>query len=315
MLKSAEQSTPVTTRNTLTRAQTTINQVVRATSAPTAQTTINQVVRAFIAPTPQVSAGKYSTIEYVAKTGFITPAPPQQKETKDIANTTITDTETGQQMAVQTATQTPQCNTLAPQRHNKNNNINMSRTTTADSSYTLDTSAQYDEDPDDDEIPYIKQTARVNDNIWNSLNETASAILKFLSTTSSAEVVIYTQERVHADIKEAQKSIGDNVCYGEAVFQSLELKSFSNEHYKDNDQALKNGKSSDDLINEAAAPIHNKESSADKLRSYLKNRRTKNNGSREITHGGSYLYMAPICNHATVKLIESREAIVFRNSV
>jgi Asp-tRNA(Asn)/Glu-tRNA(Gln) amidotransferase C subunit len=224
-------TTTQTTRSSPTTTTRNSHNIIN--NAPEAETTNSRVARALSAPISTTHISK--KFDSTNRTRPILPESIPPCPIEYVAHTETTDTDTGHRLANHTATYTPPCTQSALQPESKHDTYTMRQETTTEtdeiephnSVHTLeDLLAQCNENTNDDDIPCIKQMAHIDDNIWDDLSTTASAISKFLSTTSSVEVV-YTQEQVHAWIEAAHTSIGDNVRYDEAVFQKLDLKSFN----------------------------------------------------------------------------------------
>jgi hypothetical protein len=71
---------------------------------------------------------------------------------------------------------------------------------------------------------------------------------------SHAALGATTSAFIEQALKEARVKVGADVVYDQALFDSLELEDFKLEHYVENDQALRDGRSLDQIFEERIAP-------------------------------------------------------------
>jgi len=144
-----------------------------------------------------------------------------------------------------------------------------------------------------------------------------------LGTTSSAFI--------EKTLQEARVKVGADVVYDQALFDSLELEEFKPEHYRDNDQALRDGRSLDEILEERIAPHRCKAGNQHELESRFEGLRGASgavdvlchgardmmipefepNGGNECSFGPSYLEKREICNDALLKLVKEGRAVAF----
>jgi hypothetical protein len=139
---------------------------------------------------------------------------------------------------------------------------------------------------------------------------------------------LFSKVRDAAD--EARHSIGADVVYYDALFQSLQLQDFGSQHYAENDALLRTsslegmllagtrrrcskrlrGKEMDSFLegNPNAPAI--KDLLANGMRDFMRPTYTPN-GAKETQVGGSYLKYRPLCNAALLTLVEEGRAIAF----
>ena len=132
-------------------------------------------------------------------------------------------------------------------------------------------------------------------------------------------------------LQEAKVKVGADIVYDQALLDSLELEDFKPEHYLKNDQALREGRSLDEILEECIAPHRCKAGSQPELESRFEGLRGASgavdvlchgardmmmqdfvpNGGKECKFGPSYLGKREICNDALLKLVKEGRAIAF----
>ena len=148
---------------------------------------------------------------------------------------------------------------------------------------------------------------------------------------SHAALGTTTSEFIEQALKEARAKVGADVVYDQALIDSLELEDFKLEHYVENDQALRDGRSLDQILEERIAPHRCKAGSQCELERRFQGLRAASgavdvlchgardmmvseftpNGGAECSFGPSYLEKREICNDALLKLVKEGRAIAF----
>ena len=138
-------------------------------------------------------------------------------------------------------------------------------------------------------------------------------------------------EIVRDALHDAKVKVGADIVYDQALFESLELKDFTERHYLANDQELRRGRSLDEILEERIAPHRCKAGSEQELQRRFDGLRGSSsavdvlcqgakdmmvsgfspNGGKECSFGPSYLQKREICNDALLKLVEEGRAIAF----
>ena len=72
-------------------------------------------------------------------------------------------------------------------------------------------------------------------------------------------------EIVRDALHDAKVKVGADIVYDQALFESLELKDFTEKHYLANDQELRKGRSLDEILEERIAPHRCKAGSEQEL--------------------------------------------------
>jgi hypothetical protein len=148
---------------------------------------------------------------------------------------------------------------------------------------------------------------------------------------SHAALGTTTSDFIKQALREARVKVGADVVYDQALFDSLELEDFKLEHYVENDQALRDGRSLDQILEERITPHRCKAGSQSELERRFQDLRGASgavdvlchgardmmvseftpNGGAECSFGPSYLEKREICNDALLKLVKEGRAIAF----
>ena len=143
--------------------------------------------------------------------------------------------------------------------------------------------------------------------------------------------MVFTTAKLEKLLSDATTLLGLDVVYDAATFKSLNLEDFTQEDFESNDNLLKQEVKLNDIIEHHLQPLRLKGLPADGIRSTFSgcsdvenvidileagSRRYMNddfteNGGREVSVGGSYRKMRPICNDNFKQLAKEGKALVF----
>ena len=145
--------------------------------------------------------------------------------------------------------------------------------------------------------------------------------------------MVFTEDRIRAMLETASALVGLPVIYDDALFSSLNLDEINMKDFTTNDDLLRAGMTLEQIIEPNLVPLRLKGQSAAELRQTFQDLPSVEkvidvlsvgsrpfmipafvpNGCAEVSAGGSYSKMKPICNDAFVKLIrcDPPKALVF----